>query len=250
MNSENSNDSARTDYLITIRSVVGDSKSFGLSKVIDQLGYLYDVAKITPATRILDIGCHSGVHLLPLQRISSYAYGIDKDVHEDLSTNKQVFKCDVFQDELPTTKFDLIFCFAPFFGDDWWKIEILLRKVAHSLRPGGKFVFDLRNWHLEPLGQQFSEETLEDQSKGVVKAERKSDRYLVWDNWSKCYNDGKPKVWRIFSEKENQTIWKDAGLEYLTSHADFDVKKPGVWSTEALIASGSPRLTVVGTKSS
>jgi SAM-dependent methyltransferase len=104
-----------------------------------QITFLKEILQINSASRILDIGCEDGKHLIELQKISPTIFGVD--IKPDVIL-PNVITGSIFDVELPT-ELDGAYLMSPYFGNRWDDYKILLEKLNPSMKEGGKIAIDL-----------------------------------------------------------------------------------------------------------
>ena len=115
------------------------------------------VSKIQPRSRVLDIGCGTGRHAIPLARQGFEVVGLDNtramlhELHEKLDHEgvkvdlryADILACEVFDRD-----FDAAICFWNSFdqiASDVEKGRRFFENVGRSLRDGGKLILEISN---------------------------------------------------------------------------------------------------------
>ncbi len=170
------------------------SPHFTHRELIDQVEFLKRVLKIENTSRGLDLGCGEGVQLKIIQQIARETYGVDKEKSIEID---KFLHLNFFEEQIPLSELDFVYCMAPNFGDDWWNMNPLLQNIYKVLRNDGLFLLDL--FSLNSYKDQESR-TCQDNI-GQHEAYR-NENCLV--QTSKFYNSKKLEmlIWRIFSKDE------------------------------------------------
>ncbi len=203
-----------------------------------QVQFLQDLVKIQENTRILDLGYGQGTHLSKLQELSNFVYGYDKENNDTISpTLPNTQKLNFFEQDWNLSDLDLIYAFAPEFGQDWHNFEQLLTKISQALKPKGKFVIDLFDWNSIPVGISFQEWQLfpkrntlalsryTRQDKAVICKRRILKPDFIVAKEVELY-------WRVFDREELIEIAKQAGLNLIKECYDFDLNQEASWQPQ------------------
>lgn len=203
-----------------------------------QVQFLKDLVEINKDTKILDLGYGQGTHLTKLQELSDFVYGFDKDLNDKKSPvlpNTQ--KLNFFEQDWGLSELDLIYCFAPEFGQDWHNFDQLAVKVAHSLKKEGKFVLDLFDWNSIPVGVSFQEWKMMPKKNTILlsKYTREDKAVICKRKILKPDFEVAKEVeinWRVFEREELIEILQKAGLKLVKECWDFEINQEASWQPQ------------------
>jgi SAM-dependent methyltransferase len=201
-----------------------------------QVQFLKDLVEINKDTKILDLGYGQGTHLTKLQELSDFVYGFDKDLNDKKSPvlpNTQ--KLNFFEQDWDLQDLDLIYCFAPEFGQDWHNFDQLAVKVAHSLKKEGKFVLDLFDWNSISVGVSFQEWKLAPKLLSLSKYTREEKAVICKIKMLKPDFEIAREVeiyWRVFEREELIEILKKAGLKLVRECWNFEINQDASWQSQ------------------
>lgn len=191
-----------------------------------QIKFLQEVFQINSESWGLDIGCGSGYHLLELQKISNNIHGLDinaLDVPNFIQGN--IFEIDLeFKNDL-----DFAYTLAPYFDQDWNRLEILVQKLGAYLKPDALFLLDLFNFNSLKDGMTKKDWEIM-QNRVILKTYKKiGNTYtgkttIKFKDWSEKEVD---LYWRIFEEEELQVIAFKNGFKIVKLYSDFNINKVG-----------------------
>jgi SAM-dependent methyltransferase len=205
-----------------------------------QVDFLKQIVNINKDTRILDLGYGQGFHLTKLQELSNFVYGYDKEINEARSPSlPNTKKLDFFQEDWDLDNLDLVYCLAPFFGEDWANFDLLASKVTGSLKTGGKFVLDLFDWNSMEVGTVYKDWSFpKDNLISVNRYKREEKSGLCFrkvltpeNNTFKTIRDVK-LYWRVFERSELINIASRAGLKLTHECFNFDINQKGLWQPQ------------------
>lgn len=204
-----------------------------------QVNFLKDLIDINKDTRILDLGYGEGFHLTKLQELSDFVYGYDKKINNEDSSLPNTQKLNFFEEDWDLQNLDLIYCFAPEFGDDWDKFDQLISKVSANLKPGGKFVFDLFDWNSIAVGTLYKDWFFPTETRIAVNKYKRSEkvatcfRTILLPDTEKFRIAKKYEInWRIFDRDELIEIMNRVGLKLTGEFYSFDLNQPGNWNPQ------------------
>ena len=129
-----------------------------------------------------------------------------------------------------------MYCFSPFFGEDWANFDLLASKVARSLKTGGKFVLDLFDWNSMEVGTSFQEwQFPKPKNKIILSKYKRNERKIVCKRLL-VLPDFETKefelYWRIFDREELLEIMTKAGLKLIHECYNFDLNKQASWQPQ------------------
>jgi SAM-dependent methyltransferase len=189
-----------------------------------QITFLQEIFSIDSTSRILDIGCEDGKHLLELQKISQTIFGVD--IKPDVIL-PNVITGNIFDVKLPT-ELDGAYLMSPYFGNRWDDYNILLEKLNPCTKKGGKIVIDLFNFNSFPNDGGYNDYTILD-SKIILsnytrhEAFMECERTLVFRDWTQKTINLK---WKVFSQELLETICQKTGYKIQGLYLDFDINQP------------------------
>ena len=172
------------------------------------------------------MGHFRGNQLEIIQQKTKFAYGYDKQGICTLPNATNNF--DIFTDQWTLDNLDCVYCFAPEFGGDWCRFDILVTKINTSLRSGGIFILDHFNFNSFPIGKNWKDYKMADSFVSLSHYTRNQTdmtckRVNILKDWTK---EDMSIVWRVFSQPEILEIMTHAGFELLNFYIDFDINQP------------------------
>ena len=196
-----------------------------------QINFLTNVIKIDKYSRILDIGCGSGSHVKELQKISPFVYGIDLvKPQEDLPN---FILGDIFSTDLPNN-LDLIYLFAPFFGDKWNSNEELLAKLSKKIKKNSKIVLDLYFFNDFEIGKGYKE--FNKRPEKIILSEYTREENVMYCQRTFKFQDWTERVielrWKVFLKDEFEKIANENGFAVVDLYFDFDISIKGSWELQ------------------
>ena len=194
----------------------------------EQIQFLINILEITQNSRGLDLGCEDGCHLKELQKISKNIYGVDILDQENLDN---FTKLNFFKDSIPLQDLDFVYCLAPYFVQDWWNLQYLLKNINQSLKLNGYFVLDLFEFNSRPIDSQKHYFVKNDNNTILSLFTRQKDRMLL--ERTIIDEQGKEEIieglWRVF---DYQTIAEElyqAGFAIVNQYSSFRESKDVNW---------------------
>ena len=183
------------------------------SNTEQQINFLKKVLDIEQSSKILDLGCDKGVHLIPLQEISKSVFGVDIKENKNNLTN--YFKVNFLQDDITSINhnlknFDSAYILSPCFEEDWNDITYFLQNVSKILKDKGILIIDLFEFNLLKDGDtkvSFKEEKEKMTYSSLVKSKNSMNLLFTSIDLKNPKNKTQTKgYWKIFSYQEISTI--------------------------------------------
>lgn len=187
----------------------------------DQITFLKTNLNILPTSRGLDIGCGRGEQMIELQKYCANTFGVDIENNSEITN---FIHLDIIHSKLSLKNLDFAYCITPYFGKDWWNLDVFLSNISESLKQGGLFCFDLNNFNSFKIGKKIL--SFKDTGDKIVLNTliRESDkavgtRTFVEKDWSRS---GIDLLWRIFTKTEIENIFLNYGLKICSEFSGFD----------------------------
>ncbi len=205
---------------------------------IDQvLDFLYTV--IPAGSSVLDVACGAGRHAIPLSLKGYRVTGIDyskaqiKEAEKYARTMKvnPVFlmqDANVFK---VNKKFDYAICMWTTIGEEPMQYEKVIQNVFDSLKSGGSFLIDNKNWSKDMAGKKVVKNYRMkngDEETNWTMTDRFTDNFRIRE--SLVNSDGKTYedlcLTRTLTVKELVSVLKSTGFKTVTIYPEYNKKIP------------------------
>lgn len=204
-----------------------------------QVDFLKDLINLNKDTKILDLGFGEGYHLTKLQEVSDFVYGYDKQIDSTKPALPNTQKLDFFKEDWDLQSLDLIYSFAPEYGQDWDNFDQLVLKVSKALKLSGRFVLDLFDWNAMPSKTVYKDWFFPKNDRLVINKYARKQKVATCFRTILVPDTDKFRVvkefeinWRIFDRDELIEIMNRAGLKIAGEFYDFDSSRPGEWNPQ------------------
>jgi SAM-dependent methyltransferase len=176
-------------------------------------------------TKLVDVCCGMGPHARALSSRGYSVTGVDRDADviakaRELAGGPRYVHADVRDYQPESGSFDAAIVMAQSFGHfDATTNRDVLRRLAASVREGGRVLLDL--WNPEFFGAHQGEREFELPG-GVVRESKHLERDRLFVRLD--YPDGSQEhfEWQLFSPEQMFVLAQSAGLKLLLSCTDFD----------------------------
>jgi len=208
-------------------------------------------AGISPSDTVLDLCCGNGRHMVHLTKHAGKVVGLDYSTHllalaqESLGENASLVRADM-RDQPFAGAFDVVANFFTSFGyfDTEEENLSVLKGIASSLKPGGRFFMDLinKNWaeeHIEPKSVRHHQEYEISEDRWIDTERHRINKTMV------VKRDGET----VGELGESVQLYSLDDLTPLLTQAGLDVEQTfGDYSGTACCDPSQPRMIVVGRK--
>jgi SAM-dependent methyltransferase len=202
-----------------------------------QIEYLIETLDLNLSKKILDVGCNDCTHLLKLEDLGYKVIGIDLN---NSTKNPNIIVQNIFEFE-PNFNFDCIYHLALQLGNNYNRIELLLKKYFEILDHNGLVVLDFMNYHSYLTNEQSTKET-----EFLIKNYHKFNDIFLCNAYNKLSGHLEYYAkWKILTKSELEYLCQKIGFEIISIDFDFQNKNIGYFEPRELQSQFKNRLTVV-----